>query len=69
MAEGRSFSFKTTRLMKELLWVFFEVNADKEANLDRHEIRGGIVIQGEYFTEKINEINQDLKKFDLERGN
>lgn len=55
--------------MKELLWVFFEVNADKEASLDRHAIRGGIVIQGEYFSEKINEINQDLKMFDLEKGN
>ena len=45
-----------------------EVNANK-TSLEGRSIRGGIAIQGEYFVEKINEIDKELKKFDFEKGN
>lgn len=43
-----------------------EITEEKDASLELHLTRGGTVNQEEYFAEKINEIDQELGKFDLE---
>lgn len=42
---GKEFQFQNNMLNEGVVMGVFEVNADKEANLDRHSIRGEIVIR------------------------
>lgn len=65
---GKEFQFQKNTPNEGDVMNVTEVNANK-TSLEGHLIRGGIAIQGEYFAEKINEIDKELKKFDLEKGN
>nr|POE50644.1 hypothetical protein CFP56_00102 [Quercus suber] len=66
---GKEFQFHNSTHNEGAVTGISEVNADKETSVEGHSIRGGLAIQGEYFVEKINEIDQELMKFDLEKGN
>nr|POE70274.1 hypothetical protein CFP56_60499 [Quercus suber] len=65
---GEEFQFQNNTPNEEAITGVTEVNANK-TNLEGQSFRGGIPNQGEYFAEKINEIDKELKKFDLEKGN
>nr|POE88451.1 wall-associated receptor kinase-like 17 [Quercus suber] len=64
---GEEFQFQNNTPNEGAITGVTEVNANK-TNLEGQSFRGGIANQGEYFAEKINEIDKELKKFDLEKG-
>ncbi|KAL0000754.1 hypothetical protein SO802_014535 [Lithocarpus litseifolius] len=65
---GKEFQFQNNTLNDGAVTGVTEVNADRD-RLEGHSIRGGIANQGEVFAEKLNEIDQELKRFDLEKVN
>nr|POF10774.1 hypothetical protein CFP56_03445 [Quercus suber] len=65
---GEEFQFQNNTPNEGAVTGVTEVNADK-TNLEGQSFIGGIANQGEYFAERINEIDKELKKFDLEKGN
>jgi len=63
--EINEFQFQNIKSQEKTVTTDIEIN--KEASLDAHAIREETVNHREYFMEKINEIDQELRKFDLEK--
>ena len=61
------FQLQNPTLKAKLTTGVIEFNKETNASLDLQSIGVKVGNQGEYFTEKINEIDQELRKFDLEK--
>ena len=64
--EINEFQFQNIKSQEKKVTTDIEINKETEASWDVHAIRGETMNHGEYFMEKINEIDRELSKFDLE---